>query len=190
MYVCLRKAGHCMPNRTYECVLPMCQRHIAHGAPGKEINSHLGKSPRTIVWPLAGDYGHLWAFNYKCRIICCLIAYLKFTHEFTCVIMTYWKSPGLQSLGGAFSFLSSPQGIICDIYIGHNYVGIYLFIKSVTFSNNEKSLLHSHCQCIADMFPLCQMEHFPSFVSPHMVILIGLIKKESFLCPVFDKGRD
>lgn len=84
-----------------------------------------------------------------------------------CVIMSYWKSPGLQSLGTAFFFLSSSQGIACDIYVGHKYACFYLLIKRVTFSNNEKTPLHA--QCTSDIFPLGQMKQFPFFVSPSMV---------------------
>ena len=46
----------------------------------------------------------------------------------------------------------------CDIYIGHKNICIYLFIKSITFYNNEKNPLPSHmcaCSVIQPCLTLC-----------------------------------
>ena len=50
-----------------------------------------------------------------------------------------WIQPGLLHWQVDSFTLSHLGGQKCDIYIGHKNIYIYLFIKSITFYNNEKN---------------------------------------------------
>lgn len=138
----LGKAGNCTSNWAHDCTVWVCQHFQQVGPMRNEINSCLARAPKPLFEPRLELWSSLWAFNYRHKIIHCLIAYLKFTHEFSYVIVIYWKSSGLQSFGAAFSSCQIPKGNMYA-YIGHKHVCIYLFI-SVTFANNEKNPLPSH----------------------------------------------